>query len=462
MTDGSKDSFLESGEHLLLSAMAVILMGLLSWGLITANLPATVVAGVGIATVITMATPGLLASEDQRSQATERTLRVASATQYHMRGGLTEEGCRAVCQLLLPETDATAIAMTDTHRTLAFAGNGNYSMEEGIPNSPHTNEVLENGRIQTFSKLNEGRWSRTDGFLGGFLSEAMRTYPVGIIVPLTVSENTVGTLKLYYHNGSDINRTQLAIARGFAELLSSQLSVYELDRQEELTARAEVKALQAQINPHFLFNTLNTIAAFTRIDPTRARDLLREFSVFYRRTLEGTEAPILLEAELEQTRRYLTLEKARFGDDRIVLTEDVAPGCGKIKVPAFIIQPIVENAVRHGMREEGPLHIDVQVATDGEDVLVAIADDGVGMDEEVAEELLKQSEQPMPRHLAKGTGIALRNVADRIELFYGEGSGVEVMSKVGSGTCVTLRLVGVAPTEDEDDDVDVDDWGDED
>ena len=81
MTDGSKDSFLESGEHLLLSAMAVILMGLLSWGLITANLPATVVAGVGIATVITMATPGLLASEDQRSQATERTLRVASATQ---------------------------------------------------------------------------------------------------------------------------------------------------------------------------------------------------------------------------------------------------------------------------------------------------------------------------------------------------------------------------------------------
>ena len=435
--------------HLLLSVLTIALMALLSWGLVKANLPATVVAGVGVATVITMASPSLLASDNQRSQSTERTLRVASATQYHMRGGLTEEGCRAVCKLLLPETDATAIAMTDTHKTLAYVGEGAYGSEEGTSNSAPTTEVLENGRIQTFSQLNEDRWSRADGLLGGLFTEAVRAYPVGVIVPLTVSEQTVGTIKLYYRSGSDINRTQLAIARGFAELLSSQLSVYELDRQEELTARAEVKALQAQINPHFLFNTLNTIAAFTRTDPTRARDLLREFSVFYRRTLEGTEAPIELEAELDQTRRYLTIERARFGDDRIVLTEDVAPGCGSIKVPAFIVQPIVENAVRHAMRDEGALHIDVQVATDGEDVLIAVADDGVGMDEEVAERLLADT-VPHEAGSGKGTGIALRNVADRIELFYGEGSGVEIMSKVGAGTCVTLRLVGVAPRDDDD------------
>ena len=434
----------------LLSLTIVALMALLSWGLITANLPATIVAGVGVASVITMASPSLLVSDDRRSQSTERTLRVASATQYHMRGGLTEEGCGAVCKLLLPETEAIAIAMTDTHRTLAYVGEGAYGSEEGDLNSAPTTEVLENGHIQTFSRLDEHRWSRADGLLGGFFPERMRTYPVGVIVPLTVSEQTVGTIKLYYRNGADISRTQLAIARGFAELLSSHLSVYELDRQEELTARAEVKALQAQINPHFLFNTLNTIAAFTRTDPTRARDLLREFSVFYRRTLEGTEAPIELTAELEQTRRYLTIEQARFGSDRIVLTEDVAPGCESIKVPAFIVQPIVENAVRHAMREEGTLHIDVQVATDGEDVLIAIADDGVGMDEEVAAKLLEEGASG-PDGKSKGTGIALRNVADRIELFYGEGSGVEVMSKVGAGTCVTLRLVGVAPIDDDDD-----------
>ena len=431
-----------SGVHLILSMSVVVLLLLLSWGLIAGNLLATMLAGVGIAMTITLASSSLLAADDQRSQETERTLRVASATQYHMRSGLTEEGCRAVCQLLLPETEAVAIAMTDTHETLAYVGEGSYGAGEGYTNSDPTTEVLENGRIQTFSNLNEGQWRRADGLLRGFLSEAVRTYPVGIIVPLTVSDRTVGTIKLYYRRGSDVNRTQLAIARGFAGLLSSQLSSYELDHQAELTVRAEVKALQAQINPHFLFNTLNTIAAFTRTDPTRARDLLREFSVFYRRTLEGTEAPIELAAELEQTRRYLTIEQARFGSDRIVLTEHVEPGCGSIKVPAFIVQPIVENAVRHAMREEGALHIDVQVAWDGDDVLIAVADDGVGMDEEVAARLLAEP-SGTSSDSSKGTGIALRNVADRIELFYGEGSGVEVMSKVGAGTCVTLRLVGV-------------------
>ena len=430
--------------HAALSVIAFLLLVMLSYGLIHGNLVATVIAGVGMATVITMASSSLLASDDRRSQATERTLRVASATQYHMRGGLTAEGCRAVCQLLLPETDATAIAMTDTHKTLAYVGEGSYGSGEGVPNSSPTSEVLENGRIQTFSNLNENQWRPAEGVLAGLLGEAVKTYPVGIIVPLTVSERAVGTIKLYYRAGSDINRTQMAIARGFAELLSSQLSVYELDRQAELTAQAEVKALQAQINPHFLFNTLNTIAAFTRTDPIRARDLLREFAVFYRRTLEGTEAPIRLSDELEQTRRYLTIERARFGDDRIVLTEEVDPGCGDVKVPAFIVQPIVENAVRHAMRDEGALHIDVQVATDDDDVLIAVTDDGIGMDEEVAERLLDEGASAAGSS-SKGTGIALRNVADRVELFYGEGSGVEIMSKVGTGTCVTLRLVGVAP-----------------
>ena len=116
-------------------------------------------------------------------------------------------------------------------------------------------------------------------------------------------------------------------------------------------------------------------------------------------------------------------------------------------VPGFIVQPIVENAVRHAMNEDDALHIDIQVATDGNDVLVAVADDGLGMDEEVAARLFEGSSQESSRS-GKGTGIALRNVADRIELYYGKGSGVEVISRPGEGTCVTLRLVNVAPEED--------------
>ena len=446
-------AFPGSAVHVFLAVATVLLLALLSWGLISSNLVAAVLAGAGLAIDIVIAGSSLLIPDDLRSQATERTLRVASGTLSHMVDGLTPESCASVCQLLLPETTASAVAMTNVTETLAFVGTDVSTPSAGAPISAPTREVIASGRMQTFNTLDKDELSiqandRDD--VADLEDETERLYPIGVIVPLRVSDRTVGTIKFYYRHGHEVDRTQLTIARGFAELVSTQLSVYELDRQAELTARAEVKALQAQINPHFLFNTLNTIAALTRTDPARARDVLREFSSFYRRTLESSSQTLIpLSEELEQTRRYLAIEKARFGSDRIVLTEHVEPGCGSIKVPAFIVQPIVENAVRHAMRDEGPLHIDVQAVFDGGDVLLAVVDDGNGMDESVAERLLDGSSQSASG-AAKGTGIALRNVAERIERFYGVGSGVEIMSKVGEGTSVTLRLVGAAPSDLED------------
>lgn len=130
----------------------------------------------------------------------------------------------------------------------------------------------------------------------------------------------------------------------------------------------------------------------------------------------------------------------------------------KIPVPGFLIQPIVENSVRHAMRDEGTLHIDVQVVTDGDDVMIAVADDGLGMDEDVAKRLVDASNRlaentresvlgagSSGKGSAQGAGIALSNVAERVEHFYGVGSGVEIMSKPGEGTVVTLRLVNASP-----------------
>ena len=446
-------TFPGSAVHVFLAVATVLLLALLSWGLISSNLVAAVLAGAGLAIDIVIAGSSLLIPDDLRSQATERTRRVASGTLSHMVDGLTPESCASVCQLLLPETTASAVAMTNVTETLAFVGTDVSTPSAGAPISAPTREVIASGRMQTFNTLDKDELSiqandRDD--VADLEDETERLYPIGVIVPLRVSDRTVGTIKFYYRHGHEVDRTQLTIARGFAELVSTQLSVYELDRQAELTARAEVKALQAQINPHFLFNTLNTIAALTRTDPARARDVLREFSSFYRRTLESSSQTLIpLSEELEQTRRYLAIEKARFGEERIVETETLEPGCADVMVPGFIVQPIVENAVRHAMRDEGPLHIDVQAVFDGGDVLLAVVDDGNGMDESVAERLLDGSSQSASG-AAKGTGIALRNVAERIERFYGVGSGVEIMSKVGEGTSVTLRLVGAAPSDLED------------
>ena len=163
--------------------------------------------------------------------------------------------------------------------------------------------------------------------------------------------------------------------------------------------------------------------------------------MFYRRTLEySSEQLIPLERELEQTRRYLLFEHARFGDDRILMVEHVEEGCDEVPVPSFLIQPIVENSVRHAMGEEDPLHIDVYVLTEDNDVLISISDDGVGMPQSVADTLIETSGASQ-----EGTGIALRNIAGRIKQFYGPGSNVEIVSREGVGTCVTMRLAGAAP-----------------
>ncbi|MDO4806398.1 MAG: histidine kinase [Coriobacteriales bacterium] len=422
----------------------VAMLALLSWSISTDNLWAAMVSGSLLAAIIVFGGSVVLIPDNLGSKATERTMRIASSTLEHMRVGLTPDSCNAVCQIILPETTALAVSLTDTQVVLAYVGEKDADYPPGSPNTAPTMEVLKSGRMETFSTRDP--WY---SLVGGLPAAKDNTqiqnegYPVSVIAPLMVADKPVGTLKLYYRNGKQVDRTQLTIARGLATLISAQLSTYELNRQAELTAQAELKALQAQINPHFLFNTLNTIASLTRTDPAQARELLRDFSVFYRRTLESSESRITLEQELEQTRRYLTIEKARFGEDRIIEREYIEEGLEGITVPSFLVQPIVENAVRHAMRDEGALHIDVHATVDGQDVLIAVADDGLGMDEDAKERLLAQAQ--MPKSSSSGTGMALRNVAERVERFYGVGSGIEVVSRLGEGTVITLRLADATP-----------------
>ena len=428
---------------LILLLVAITLMIVLGWGITIQSTVATGLVGAALAIVVVLASLSFVYPDTLRSRATERTLRVASNTLDHMRYGLMPDSCQAVCKLLLPETAAQAISMCDTKKVLAYVGEDAAAYPSGSENSVRVAETLKSGRLQTFQYTRtEIRRLEEEGRI-----KEGEVLPAGVIAPLVVQGKTVGAITFYYRYGRTIDRTQIAIARGLANLLSTQLTSYELDLQAELTARAEVKALQAQINPHFLFNTLNTIASLIRTDPAKARVLLRDFAAFYRQTLEGSEQMLPLSRELEQTRRYLTFEHARFGEDRIVETEHIEPGLERMLVPSFIIQPIVENAVRHAMRDEGALHIDVHAVRDGDDVLIAVTDDGVGMDPETLQKLTETVEKPHTiEHgpSSKGTGIALHTVAERIKRFYGADSGIEIVSKVDQGTQIALRLGGAA------------------
>ncbi|MBR2835426.1 MAG: histidine kinase [Coriobacteriales bacterium] len=379
----------------------------------------------------------LMSAEDSidrlRANQTKQILSLASKTLEYMRGGLSVDNCQAVCKLLLPETPAMAIAMTDNQNVLGYAGTYADMFPVGHPiRTAATHRVLASQQPEVFLTAQEPALEPMQQHI---------VIPAGIVIPLIVRKRSVGALKLYYKSPASIDETQCAIAEGFGDLLSTQLGMSELDHQVELATKAELQALQSQINPHFLFNTINTIASLIRTNPSHARELLREFAVFYRQTLENSNDLIPLSRELEQTRRYMLFEIARFGEDRIVANRNIEPGLEEIKVPAFIVQPVVENSINHGMRPNAPLHLDINIISDKEDVIITVHDDGCGMTQEVAHDLLAIASASR-----KGTGIALRNVNARLKACFDPQSGVTIESEPGVGTVVRLLLCGALRT----------------
>jgi len=364
-----------------------------------------------------------------RALQSDSMLNIASESLPFLRQGLEEETAGKVCRIVLGATEAAAVAITDRERVLGFAGVGEEHHLVGGPIITRaTQEALD---------LDEPQVLQTKEEIG--CPEPACRLRSAIVVPLEMRDEPVGTLKFYYTSDRYLNETQLAMAEGLAHLLSTQLELSELDRQTELATEMELKALQAQINPHFLFNTINTIAAFIRTDPAEARRLLRQFGAFYRRTLEEADDLVTLERELEFVETYVELEGARFGD-RLEVIEDIDPAARSHALPAFMLQPLVENAVGHGMRPEGgTLRVTISARVEGSSMTVIVADDGVG----ISADRLPNVFEP---GFGTGLGIALRNIRDRLTGYFGRDSRFLIHSTEGVGTTVEMVIPFADPS----------------
>lgn len=352
----------------------------------------------------------------------QHVLEIADRSLAHLRRGLDFETAQAVCRIALEESEAAAVAITDTERVLGFAGIGEDHHEVGGPIlTKATREAVQMNEHRILGSKEEIGCPRQ-----GCLLRA------AIVVPLELRGQVAGTLKFYYTTPRLLNETQVTMVRGLARLLSTQLELSELERQTALACQMELKALQAQINPHFLFNTINTIAMLIRTDPTTARELLREFASFYRRMLEDNEGLVSLGQEIEYALTYLRFEQARFGDRLKVVTRVPDDVLGT-QVPAFVVQPLVENCVQHGVRPDAPLTVTIEGERGASAVVVRVIDDGVGI---AAEDLPRVLEPGFGR----GLGIALKNVDDRLKGHFGPGSGLTVTSQPGRGTTVTVTI----------------------
>jgi signal transduction histidine kinase len=193
-----------------------------------------------------------------------------------------------------------------------------------------------------------------------------------------------------------------------------------------LATQAELRALKAQINPHFLFNTLNTIAQLIHTEPTRAEATIERLAEMFRYIMVGSERGMVpLAEELAFVDSYLEIEKTRFGE-RLHVDRQIAPQTLDVSVPSLILQPLVENAVRHGQGHDGQVNLSIHVLPEGSQVTIAIADRGPGM--------------PSRHAMEQASGFGLRSVDQRLRKSYGEGYGLEIGDNEPHGAAVTVRI----------------------
>ncbi|MBP5313739.1 MAG: histidine kinase [Eggerthellaceae bacterium] len=402
--------------------------------ILTPNSNTIVMAISAIVLVISILAVARLLSDPEtiRARQSDAILKLASQMLDSVREGLNEQAAARVCNMLLSSTRAVGILITDTEKVLGCAGT--VYCEGDATGKPipfdAIDKTISDGEMRILESLERE----------GFKTE-QKELRSAIIVPLYTGKDTVGSFVYFYKKSRQITETQISVAEGFGNLLSTELAAVAMEEQAKLATSMKLKALQGQINPHFLFNTINTIASLTRTDPTRARRMLREFSVFYRRTLEDNQDVISLEREVEQTQRYFLFEIARFGEERVELVCDVDDEVAEVSVPPFLIQPFVENSVQHALPVEGKLTVTIEAKRVGDDVVIKIIDNGLGMSESARENILHPIE-------STGMGIAVSNVNERIISVYGHESKMDVQSALGKGTTVTLLLRQAASTKD--------------
>jgi two-component system, LytTR family, sensor kinase len=350
-------------------------------------------------------------------KATFGTLHTVALAAPALREGLSPSSASFALPYLRTLLDNPALAMTDGRGALlAWDGDADHH-EPDV--AALADEVIRTGRQQVLSH-NSIQCDRADCEVRGI-----------VVVPLQNEDAIVGTLAALTNQaaGPVLLRATAEVAR----YVSSQLELAELDESRARLNTAEVRALRAQISPHFVYNALTTIASFIRTDPTRARDLLIEFADFTRYSFRTAGEYTTLKDELANIERYIALEKARFGD-RLNIKLQIAPEVLSVVLPFLALQPLVENAVRHGLsgKPNGGT-IQLSAANVGAECVIIVEDDGVGMDPARLTDDLEDAHQ-------SGAHVGLGNVDDRMRSAFGDDFGLVVDTNVGAGMKITLRV----------------------
>ncbi|GAA3667658.1 two-component system LytT family sensor kinase [Yimella lutea] len=385
--------------------------------------PVTIVLAIGAALVILLLWQVLRRRNlqrgfvSERDRATYETLHTASLAGRHLGDGLDQETARRALPHLRELLATPALALTGSREVLAWDGVGDHHRAEVHEAAA---EHLGDGKVAVITTLD--------------CDDPDCPVRTAVLAPIRVRDTVVGQLVACGEQPS------AGLARATEEVagwIATQVELADLSADRTRAMEAELRALRAQISPHFIYNSLGAIASFVRTDPDRARELLLEFADFTRYALRQGGATATLAEEMRNVERYLVLEQARFGE-RLQLRMKVAPEVLAVRVPYLAIQPLVENAVRHGLAPKaGTGTVTLTVRDIGPEAEISVEDDGVGAEPE-------RIRQVLDGHGRSGS-VGLGNVDARLRQTYGDDHGLVIETARGSGMKVSFRVPKFAP-----------------
>lgn len=385
------------------------------------GIPMIVGNGIGIAAFIAITDSIFKEIENEAVYQAQLTLKIADRTLAYFRKGYNEDTARDTAKIIYDMSKIKAVAFTDTEKILAHVGIGeDHHLVGSTIQTNLTKEALLAKKYVVANTREEIGCNNSNCPLKS-----------AIIVPIKEDDKVIGTLKLYKGQENSITKVDIELALGLAQMFSTQIELSKIDYQRELLSRSELKALQAQINPHFLFNAINTIVSLTRTQPDNARKLLIHLGNYFRTNLQQDIEVVDLYKEIEHINSYIEIEKARFGD-KLDIIYDI-PENIECKLPPLLLQPIVENAIKHGVlgKIEGG-RVEIIARDNGKETKLVVKDDGVGISKEDLDSLFKENDNK--------ESIGLKNVNERLRNKYGKEYGLILESEINKGTTATMVI----------------------
>lgn len=390
------------------------------------GIPMVLTNSISIAIVTTMIHVALKEEERSAAMEAERAFTIAERILPHLKMGLTPQTAQAAALLLQREVKAAAVAVTNRETVLAHVGAGGDHHLPGDAIRGFLNQrVLHTGLMEK-------------GLNREVLSCTRKNCPLqaAILVPIREGESVVGLIKLYFKRPQQIGKVQEALAKGLSNLISNQLTLALTEKMKNLMKDAELRMLQTQVHPHFLFNTLNSIVTLIRVDPQLARHMTIQLGNFIRHNLRMTSNQLIpVKQELDHLYTYLEIINIRFSEQMTVHC-DVADGVEDALIPPGTLQPLVENCIHHGLRDRqkgGEVRLVVRKCEDR--VSFCVEDNGTGIPAEKLEMIGK-----VPYESSAGNGIGVYNVNQRLVSLFGPDAALVFANRPEGGCRVTFSI----------------------